>query len=359
MAKVLMKGNEAMALSAIAAGCDGFFGYPITPQNELIETMSKEMPTNNRIFIQAESEVSAINMVYGAAGAGGLVMTSSSSVGIALKQEGISYCAAADLPCVIVAVSRSGPGLGGIQPGQADYHQSVKGGGNGDYRVIVLAPNSVQEASDMVRESFVLAQKYRNPVMVLADGVIGQMMEPVEINQTPVDRLDNDHWAANGNHKLRGTRNVVNSLYMNPNDLEAHNIHLMKKYQTISDEITEVELYNMEGANQAFIAYGTSSRIAIAAIDKLNEMGKKVGLIRLKTLWPFPYKEILEATKSIDSVLVAELSMGQLVQDVKGLLNNRTKVGFYGRAGGNLFTDKELVEAMLSLETEIEHDYYI
>lgn len=359
MAKVLMKGNEAMALAAIAAGCDGFFGYPITPQNELIETMSKEMPANQRVFVQAESEVAAINMIYGGAGSGGLIMTSSSSVGIALKQEGISYCAAAELPCVLVSVSRGGPGLGGIQPGQADYHQSVKGGGNGDYRIIVLAPNSVQEASDMVRESFVLAQKYRNPVMVLADGVIGQMMEPVEINQRPVERFENDLWAANGNHQRRSQRNIINSLHMNPDDLEAHNQHLMKKYQKISDEITEIELYNMQGASQAFIAYGTSSRIAIAAIDQLNQIGKKVGLIRLKTLWPFPYKEILEATKTLNSVLVAELSMGQLVQDIKGLLNNRTKVGFYGRAGGNLFTPEELVEAMMALETEAEHDYYI
>ncbi len=359
MAKVLMKGNEAMALAAVAAGCDGFFGYPITPQNELIETMSKQMPANQRVFVQAESEVAAINMVYGGAGSGGLVMTSSSSVGIALKQEGISYFAAAELPCVLVSVSRGGPGLGGIQPGQADYHQSVKGGGNGHYRIIVLAPNSVQEASDMVRESFVLAQKYRNPVMVLADGVIGQMMEPVEINQEPVERLENETWAANGNHQHRNQRNVINSLHMNPDDLEAHNQHLMKKYQKISDEITEIELYHMQGATQAFIAYGTSSRIAIAAIDQLNQMGKKVGLIRLKTLWPFPYKEILEATQTLDSVLVAELSMGQLVQDINGLFNHRTKVGFYGRAGGNLFTPEELVEAMMALATEAEHDYYI
>ena len=359
MTKVLMKGNEAMALSAIAAGCDAFFGYPITPQNELIETMSKEMIVQDRVFIQAESEVAAINMVYGGAGSGGLVMTSSSSVGIALKQEGISYCAGAELPCVIVAVSRSGPGLGGIQPGQADYHQSVKGGGNGDYRVIVLAPNSVQEASDMVRRSFELAQKYRNPVMVLADGVIGQMMEPVEINQIPIERLDNDAWAANGNHQARSRRNIINSLYMNPDELEKHNNHLMDKYRRISEEITEVELYNMEGATPAFIAYGTSSRIAVTAIDRLKEMGKQVGLIRLKTLWPFPYKEILEATQSLESVLVSELSMGQLVQDVKGLLNHRTKVGFYGRAGGNIFSPEELVNAMVALETENEHDYYI
>lgn len=353
-----MKGNEAIALAAIAAGCDAFFGYPITPQNELIETMAKHMPLNERVFIQAESEVAAINMVYGGAGAGGLVMTSSSSVGIALKQEGISYCAGAELPCVIVAISRSGPGLGGILPGQADYHQAVKGGGNGDYRVIVLAPNSVQEATDMVQNAFELAQRYRNPVMVMADGVIGQMMEPVEINQTPVKRYPID-WAASGDHATRSQRNVVNSLYLNPNELEEHNRNLYEKYTKISNEIAEVELVNMENASMAIIAYGTSSRIALAAIEMMKEKGIQVGLIRLKTLWPFPYKQILEATKHVKSVLVAELSMGQLVQDVKGLLNNKVKVGFYGRAGGNIFTPEELVDALDRLEKEPEHDYYI
>lgn len=353
-----MKGNEAIALAAIAAGCDAFFGYPITPQNELIETMAKHMPLNKRVFIQAESEVAAINMVYGGAGAGGLVMTSSSSVGIALKQEGISYCAGAELPCVIVAISRSGPGLGGILPGQADYHQAVKGGGNGDYRVIVLAPNSVQEATDMVQDAFELAQRYRNPVMVMADGVIGQMMEPVEINQTPVKRYPID-WAASGDHATRNQRNVVNSLYLNPNELEEHNRKLYEKYTKISNEIAEVELVNMENASIAIIAYGTSSRIALAAIEMMKEKGIQVGLIRLKTLWPFPYKQILDATKHVKSVLVAELSMGQLVQDVKGLLNNKVKVGFYGRAGGNIFTPEELVEALDRLEKEPEHDYYI
>src|SRR5690554_3000330 len=356
--KVLMKGNEAIALAAIAAGCDAFFGYPITPQNELIETMAKHMPLNKRVFVQAESEVAAINMVYGGAGAGGLVMTSSSSVGIALKQEGISYCAGAELPCVIVAISRSGPGLGGILPGQADYHQAVKGGGNGDYRVIVLAPNSVQEATDMVQQAFELAQRYRNPVMVMADGVIGQMMEPVEINQTPVKRYPID-WAANGDHDKRNQRNVVNSLYLNPNELEDHNRKLYEKYTRISNEIADVELVNMENASMAIIAYGTSSRIALAAIEIMKEKGISVGLIRLKTLWPFPYKQILEATKHVNSVLVAELSMGQLVQDVKGLLNNNVKVGFYGRAGGNIFTPEEIVEALDRLEKEPEHDYYI
>lgn len=358
MKKELRKGNEAIALAAIYAGCDGFFGYPITPQNELIETMAKNMPVHNRVFIQAESEVAAINMVYGAAGAGGLVMTSSSSVGIALKQEGISYCAGAELGCVIVAISRSGPGLGGILPGQADYHQSVKGGGNGDYRVIVLAPNSVQEAVDMVRHAFELSQTYRNPVMVLADGVIGQMMEPVSINETPIVKTDKP-WAATGDHQQRNQRNVINSLYLNPVELEVHNQKLMRKYQEIADKETEVELVDVEGANVGIIAYGTPSRIALATMDLAKQKGLKVGLIRLKTLWPFPYKEILDATKHMDAVLVAELSMGQLVQDVKSILNNKVKVGFYGRAGGMIFTPEELLEAIVRLKEEPEHDYYI
>ena len=358
MKKVLMKGNEAIALAAIAAGCDGFFGYPITPQNELIETMAKHMPLNNRVFVQAESEVAAINMVYGAAGAGGLVMTSSSSVGIALKQEGISYCAGAEVGCVIVAISRCGPGLGGILPAQGDYHQSVKGGGNGDYRVIVLAPNSVSEATTMVRQAFELAQRYRNPVMVLADGVIGQMMEPVAIDPTPVKRYPLD-WAANGDHQKRQKRNVINSLYLNPDELEAHNNHLFEKYKAISKEIAEVELVSMEDAQYAIIAYGTPSRVALAAIDRLRNQGVKVGLIRLKTLWPFPHKQILEASRHLKGVLVIELSMGQLVQDVKTVLNNIVPVGFYGRAGGNIFTPQEIVDAMLKLDEEPEHDYYI
>jgi 2-oxoglutarate ferredoxin oxidoreductase subunit alpha len=358
MSKVLMKGNEAIAQAAINAGCEAFFGYPITPQNELIEYMAKHMPKQNRVFVQAESEVAAINMVYGAAGAGGLVMTSSSSVGIALKQEGISYCAGAELGCVIVAISRSGPGLGGILPGQADYHQSVKGGGNGDYRVIVLAPNGVQEAADMVQKAFVLAQKYRNPVMVLADGVIGQMMEPVHINEQSVERLPTE-WAATGDHQQREHRNIINSLYLNPDELEAHNRRLMEKYKFIAQHETDVELINCENADLGIIAYGTSSRIALAAMDLAKQQGLNIGLIRLKTLWPFPYQEILNATKNMKFVLVAELSMGQLVQDVKGLLNNRVKVGFYGRAGGNIYKPEELVDAIMQLEKEPEHDYYI
>ncbi len=353
-----MKGNEAIAQAAIHAGCEAFFGYPITPQNELIEHMAKHMPRHGRVFVQAESEVAAINMVYGAAGAGGLVMTSSSSPGIALKQEGISYCAGAELGCVIVAISRSGPGLGGILPGQADYHQAVKGGGNGDYRVIVLAPNSVQEAADMVQQAFVLAQKYRNPVMVLADGVIGQMMEPVEISKTPIEILPKE-WAANGNHQQRQHRNIINSLYLNPNELEAHNRKLMEKYKTIAANETQVELINVDHAEIGIIAYGTSSRISLAAIDIAKSQGLDVGLIRLKTLWPFPYKEILEATKHMKFVLVAELSMGQLVQDVKGVLNNIVKVGYYGRAGGNIFQPEELMEAIQTQMKEPEHDYYI
>lgn len=358
MTKILMKGNEAIAQAAIDAGCEAFFGYPITPQNELIEYMAKHMPANNRVFVQAESEVAAINMVYGAAGTGALVMTSSSSVGIALKQEGISYIAGSELGCVIVSISRSGPGLGGILPAQSDYRQSTKGGGNGDYRVIVLAPNGVQEAADMMKLAFELAQKYRNPVMVLADGVIGQMMEPVTIKKEPVKKADQS-WAANGEHKARGKRNVVNSLYLNPVELEQHNLKLKAKYFEIIKNETRVELIKMEDAEVAIVAYGTSARIALSAIEMLRAQGVKAGLVRLITLWPFPEKELKEATKNCDFVLVAELSMGQLIHDVKYVLNNVVKVGFVGRAGGMIFEPSEIVEACIKQKDGEIDEYYL
>jgi len=347
MKKVLMKGNEAIAQAAIAAGCDAFFGYPITPQNEICEYMAKYLALNNGAFVQAESELAAINMVYGAAGAGARVMTSSSSPGIALKQEGISYCAAAQLPCLIVSISRGGPGLGGILPAQGDYNQATRGGGNGDYKVIVLAPNGVQEATEMVRHGFELAEKYRNPVLVMADGVIGQMMEPVEINDQLLPKVEKP-WAANGESAARNKRNIINSLFLNPLDLEKHNQDLRKKYDVIEQNEVLVEMFRMEDAEIAVVAYGTPSRIVKSAIDDMRKQGIKIGLIRPKTLYPFPYQEINEAAKKLKFILTTELSMGQMVMDVRLAVNGLIPVHFYGRAGGMIFEPSEIMDSVKS-----------
>ena len=291
-----LKGNEAIAKAALNYGVQAFFGYPITPQNELIETMSNIMPEHGRVFVQAESEVAAINMVYGAAGAGGRVMTSSSSVGIALKQEGISYCAGAELPCVIVSVSRSGPGLGGILPAQSDYHQSVYGGGNGDYRVIVLAPASVQEAVDDVGNAIRLSEKYRNPAMVLLDGAIAQMMASVTLPSEPIPLTDHSKWAATGQATSRGSRNIINSLYLDPTKLYKHNQNLQEKYREIARNEAWLIDHHPDHHDGAIIAYGTSAKIALGATQRLkDEHGLNVKCIQLRTLWPFPKQALKEA----------------------------------------------------------------
>lgn len=346
MSRVLMKGNEAIAQSAIAAGCRAFFGYPITPQNELTEYMAKYLPQHGGVFVQAESEVAAINMVYGAAGAGACVMTSSSSPGIALKQEGISYCAGAELPAVIVSISRGGPGLGGILPSQGDYNQATRGGGNGDYKVLVLAPNGVQEASNLMRDAFILAHQYRNPVMLMADGVIGQMMEPVEINTQPMPSFDHS-WAANGQLE-RGHRNIVNSLFLDPRDLEQHNRDLRAKYDLIEANEVRYECYLCEDADVLIVAYGSPSRIVKTAINSLREQGIKAGLFRPITLYPFPYQQLHEASIGKKFVMSAELSMGQMVVDVRLAINGMLPVHFYGRAGGIIFEPSEIVNAVKS-----------
>jgi 2-oxoglutarate ferredoxin oxidoreductase subunit alpha len=271
-------------------------------------------------------------------------MTSSSSPGLALKQEGISYCAGAELPAVIVSISRGGPGLGGILPAQGDYNQATRGGGNGDYHVIVLAPNGVQEATDMVRKAFYLADKYRNPVIVMADGVIGQMMEPVEINNEIVQTFEKP-WASDGNLS-RGSRNVINSLFLNPNKLEQHNIDLRHKYDVIEENEVEFECSMCEDADVLLVAYGTPSRIVKSAINQLREEGIKAGLFRPKTLYPFPYKQLKEASKNKKFVLCAELSMGQMIQDVKLAVEGSLPVHFYGRAGGIVFEPIEIVQAV-------------
>ena len=343
MAKVLMKGNEAIGAAAIAAGCKYFFGYPITPQSELPEYMARELPKVGGVFLQAESEVAAINMVYGAAGAGARVMTSSSSPGMALKQEGISYIAGAELPCVLVNIMRGGPGLGSIQPSQTDYYQATRGGGNGDYRMVVFAPADVQELVDLMIEGFDVADQYRNPVMVLGDGMIGQMMEPVEF-KTPAKRdLPEKDWATVGTDGKRKP-NIVNSLYIAAEALEAHNIKLQAKYKKMAENEVRVESYNIEDADVVIAAYGTTARIVKTAIDKLEKEGYKVGLIRPITLWPYPSKEFDKINPNCKGILTVEMNNGQMIDDVRIAVAGKFPVSFYGRTGGMIPTPDEIIE---------------
>ena len=341
--KVLMKGNEAIAEAAIRAGCKMFFGYPITPQTELAAYMAKRLPKiDGGVFLQAESEISAINMVYGAAGAGARVMTSSSSPGISLKQEGISYIAGADLPCVIVNIVRGGPGLGGIQPAQSDYFQATKGGGHGDYHLFVIAPASIQEIVDLTRHAFEIADKYRIPSMIMGDGMIGQMMEPVVFPEDAVEELPEKPWATSGTGMKR-KRNIINSLYLKPDELEKTVIERYERYKTIEENETMVECVDTEDADIIITAYGTISRIAKTAKEILSDMGIKAGIIRPITLWPFPkeaYRSVAEAGKPI---LTVEMSMGQMVEDVKLATECKTDVYFYGRTGGMVPTPYEIV----------------
>ncbi|MGL5312559.1 MAG: 3-methyl-2-oxobutanoate dehydrogenase subunit VorB, partial [Peptostreptococcaceae bacterium] len=339
--------------AAIEAGCRYFFGYPITPQNELPEYMSRELPNAGGVFVQAESEVAAINMVYGAAGAGARVMTSSSSPGVALKQEGITYAAGAELPCVVINVTRGGPGLGSIQASQADYFMSTRGGGNGDYRTPVFAPATVQEAVDMIMEAFDVADYYRTPVMVVADGMIGQMMEPVEFKELAKKReLQPKDWATTG---TKGERkpNIVNSLYLEPEILEQHCIKLDKKFKEIEKNEVQVEMYKTEDAEIVFVAYGTTSRIVKSAIDVLREKGIKAGIIRPKTLWPFPF-EAFNNIPEAKCVFTVEMSTGQMVEDVRLAVEGKLPVHFYGRPGGMVPTPTEIAnKAMDILEGEL------
>jgi 2-oxoglutarate ferredoxin oxidoreductase subunit alpha len=344
VAKKLMKGCEAIGEAAIKAGARLFFGYPITPQNEIPEYLSARMPQVGGTFVQAESEVAASNMIYGAAGAGCRVFTSSSSPGISLMQEAVSYMAGAELPVVIVNIMRGGPGLGGILPSQSDYNQAVKGGGHGDYHCIVLAPSTVQEAADLTQLAFDLADKYRNPVLVLGDGLIGQMMEPVEF-KTEIDpkSLPVPPWATTG---CKGrARNVVNSLYLAPETLEAHNWDLQKKFSSMACEVRHAT-YNTEAHRDVLIvAYGSVARIARTAIDELREQGIEVGLFRPETLWPYPDQALLEtiAKTTPKHVLVTELSCGQMVEDVRAILAGRVPVEFYGRVGGMIMAPEEVM----------------
>ncbi|QAT62584.1 3-methyl-2-oxobutanoate dehydrogenase subunit VorB [Acidilutibacter cellobiosedens] len=343
MAKVLMKGNEAVGAAAIKANCKYFFGYPITPQSELPEYMSRELPKVGGVFLQAESEIAAINMVYGAAGSGARVMTSSSSPGISLKQEGISYIAGAELPCLIVNMMRGGPGLGSIQPSQTDYFQATRGGGNGDYRLVVLAPSNIQELVDLVIEGFDIADQYRNPVMVLGDGMIGQMMEPVEFKTPKKRELPKKDWTTTGTGGKRKP-NIINSLYLAAEALEKHNNEIQKKYAIIKQNEVKVESYNIEDADVVIAAYGTTSRIAKTAIAKLEKEGFKVGLIRPITLWPYPYDEFKKINSKCKGILTIEMNTGQMLDDVKIAVEGKFPVYFYGRTGGMVPTPNEMVD---------------
>ncbi len=331
----LMKGNEAIGEAAIAAGCRYFFGYPITPQNELPEYMARRLPEVGGVYLQAESEVSAINMVYGAAGAGARVMTSSSSPGISLKQEGLSYIAGAELPCVVVNMVRGGPGLGGIQPAQSDYFQATKGGGHGDYHLLVLAPASVQELVNLVREAFDLADKYRNPVMILGDGVLGQMMEPVTIaDPVPVASLPAKPWATTGAQDRPA--NLINSLYIDPLELSAHNAKLIAKYERMAREELRFERYCADDAEILLVAYGITARICRTVVDLGRQAGLKLGLFRPISLFPFPYAPLADliAEVGVNKVICVEMSAGQLVEDVRLAVEGRVPTVLYGYPGG-------------------------
>ena len=348
----LMKGNEAIAHAAIRYGTDGYFGYPITPQSEVMETLMAEKPweTTGMVVLQAESEVSSINMVYGAAGTGKRVMTSSSSPGVSLMQEGVSYIAGAELPCLIVNVMRGGPGLGTIQPSQADYFQTVKGGGHGDYRLIALAPSSVQEMADFVALGFDLAFKYQTPAIILSDGMIGQLMEKVVLPPFRPRKTDEEiekesPWAASGRKGGRKP-NVITSLELDPAIMEQRNLHLLEKYRQIEENEVRYEEIGCDDADYLLIAFGSSARICQKAMEIARGEGLKLGLLRPITLWPFPTKAISDRADKVKGILSVELNAGQMVEDVKLAIDGRVRVEHFGRLGGIVFTPDEIIAAV-------------
>ena len=345
----MMKGNEAIAEAAVQAGCRYYFGYPITPQSEIPEYMSRRLPEVGGVFLQAESEIAAINMVYGAAGAGARAMTSSSSPGIAHKQEGISYIAGAQLPCVVVNIVRGGPGLGSIQPAQSDYYQATRGGGHGDYRVVVFAPASVQEAVELTQRAFDVADQYRMPAMILGDGVIGQMMEPVEMPEYKPRPLPKKDWAATGWDGKSRPRAVINSLYIEADRCEELNLALKKQYEEIAKNECMVEEQYMDDAEYVIAAYGTTARIALTAIRQARAQGVKAGLIRPITLWPFPSEAFARAAQKAKKFLTVEMSLGQMVDDVRIAVNGARPVEFYGRTGGVIPGVGEITRQILKL----------
>jgi pyruvate/2-oxoacid:ferredoxin oxidoreductase alpha subunit len=346
MAKQLIKGNEAVVKGAILAGCRFFFGYPITPASEIAEAAAFYMPKVGGTFLQAESEVASINMVYGAASGGVRVMTASSSPGISLKLEGISYCAGSELPMVLVDIMRGGPGLGNIAPAQADYNQIVKGGGHGNYKMPVLAPNSAQEMCDLTMQAFELADQYLNPAIVLADGFIGQMMEPVEFPQA-VDKIPDKDWAIHTD--LKDENRLISSIDLEPEMLEKHNHKLQKKYREIEANHVQYEDYKIDDAQIILIGYGVVSRVLYSAVDSLRQDGIRAGLIRPVSLWPFPKQHIADLALKSDAFLVVELSNGQMVDDVRLAVNGVRPVHFYNRMGGMIPSPEEICQQVKKL----------
>ena len=345
--RLLMKGNEAMAEAVIQAGCRHFFGYPITPQNEVCAYFSKRMPQVGGVYLQAESELAAINMVLGAASAGVRVITSSSSPGISLKTEGLSYLAGSDLPCLVVNVQRGGPGLGGIQPSQADYYQATKAPGHGDTHILVLAPASVQEMVDLPYKAYELAERYRIPAMILADGLLGQMMEPVQFSTIEVKQAEKP-WATTGHENKRKT-NIVNSLYLDPAVLEEKVLERYERYAIVEANEVVFDSYLVDDAQLVLVAYGATSRICKSAVNEARAQGLKVGLFRPITLWPFPVKQLYELAISGKQFLTVEMNMGQMVNDVRLAVNGKSPVSFYGRTGGMVPTPQEVFSKIQEL----------
>ena len=346
--KVLMKGNEAIAEAAIRAGCLHYFGYPITPQTELAAYMAKRMPKIGGTFLQAESEIAAINMVYGVSATGKRVMTSSSSPGVSLKQEGISYIAGADLPALIVNVQRGGPGLGGIQPSQSDYFQATKGGGHGDYHLIVLTPASVQEMADLTALAFDLSDKYRVPAMLLADGTMGQMMEPVtlpEPHQTEIEKP----WAVTGT-QMKRKHNIVNSLYLVPEELEKTNFERFERYRQIEENEARYESFLMEDADICVVAFGIAARVSKNAVIAARKLGIKAGMIRPITVWPFPRKPLAEAAEHVKGFVSVELSMGQMIEDVRLAIDCKKPVALCNRAGGMIPSPEQVLDEIKNMQ---------
>jgi pyruvate/2-oxoacid:ferredoxin oxidoreductase alpha subunit len=341
MARQFMKGNDAIIVGALAAGCRAYYGYPITPASEIAHAAALHFPALGGVFIQAESEVSAINMVYGTAGMGIRTMTASSSPGFSLKQEGLSYCAGAELPCVVVNIVRGGPGLGNIAPEQADYFQITKGGGHGNYRLITLAPNGAQEMCDLTMKAFDLADRYRNPACIMADGITGQMMEVVEIPEAVPVPYDHSAWAVDGTPATR--KNLVSSIVLEPDLLEEHNLKLDAKYKRIEADEVMFEEYRTEDADLVVVAYGVVSRIVYSTIDEARKEGLKVGLLRPITLWPFPTGAVAAHAGRAKALLAVELSTGQMVEDVRLAVEGRAPVHFYGRCGGMVMGGAELL----------------
>ncbi|MBW1835391.1 MAG: 3-methyl-2-oxobutanoate dehydrogenase subunit VorB [Deltaproteobacteria bacterium] len=354
MSKILMKGNEAIGEAAIRAGCLNYFAYPITPQSEIAEYLARRMPEAGGVFLQGESEVAVSYMVFGAAACGARVFTTSSSPGISLMSEGISYIAAAQCPVVFVNIMRGGPGLGGILPSQADYFQATKGGGHGDYRMLVMAPASIQEAVEMVMMAFPLAEKYRNPVIILGDGLIGQMMEPVEFpDHLRSEPANNDEWATSGmDTRKSDTRNLVKTLFLNPEELNANNLILKAKYERMKREEIRYESYNIDsGYSLLIVSYGTMSRVCRTSIDNLKAEGLEVGMIRPQTLFPFPEKAVRDAAlkKNCKVVVSIEMSMGQMVEDVERCVQGKRPVEWYGTCGGDVPTPEEIMDVARAL----------